>query len=174
MLKEKKDELLANSYLNEETNFYDRAHFFFVAQGIFFSAFATLIVGSSSLTGYFKWIPVIVCSTGIGLNIILVKSNTVQVENILKPLGTILQPLNTELIQHAKEVLKNVNEEAKEKGMIEVVPNVETYAQFIGFGQSPRKVRVYELAPYLIFVAWGLMLLLYGVQWAFGLKIPFT
>jgi hypothetical protein len=63
----------------EKKSFYDRANFFIGAQAVFVNAFATLVV-SSNLVGAYKFLPIIICSIGISLNLVWIYSSYISAD----------------------------------------------------------------------------------------------
>jgi len=140
---ETKDELLARKLLQEDKKYSDRANFLLVAEGLLFSAFATLIA-DLKLAGYHLWIPVVICVAAIFLNVFWIATNGFQMREIITP-------LRNDLAKRINFLFANHDENDREKGQ--------------------KLFDIYTWAPVLLAIAWVFMLAFYILQLTAGISI---
>jgi hypothetical protein len=170
----KNDELLAEIQISEGKKFYDRANFFIAAEGIFFNAFITAIVGFTKLEGLLAFAPIVICAIGILLNTIYVISSYIQIKilvNIGQTLNARLDKLSAENAGNADFSLGLYRSEFSPKSGIAKPAGTKSQP-----GEQPNDepkglvALVYKWAPAILFVGWFIMLAIYSLQLA-GVKL---
>jgi|WetSurMetagenome_2_1015567.scaffolds.fasta_scaffold02651_6 hypothetical protein len=171
-------ERLADFQMNESQKFYSRANFFIAAEGIFFNAFITAIVGTTKLEGYLIFAPIVICAIGISLNIIYILSSYIQLEKLSKT-GQILNKWLNDIASQRNGVPPDFpfslyeSEFSPKITPLTAVKSNKTESQLKEEKKKePRHLvaLVYKWAPTILIVGWSVLLMIYILQIA-GIKL---